>query len=173
MFILAHYLKGHACEFYTREVSGDPYCWQLRRFFMELFNHCFPIDFRMKQREKLNCCYKNEKSVREYIYELSELWNMIGDVAERQRVTCLWTGLNLSIQTELWKKELNPESSSFREVQSAAEVIEIVHSIPTQGHDCRNKEGKDGGNSYPKVGQTPKCDDQRGGRGDHHHNGRF
>jgi hypothetical protein len=89
VFILAHYLNGRVHEFYTREVSGDPYHWRLRRFFTELFNHCFPIDFRMKQREKLNWCYQNDKSVREYIYELSELWNMIGDVAERQRVTCL------------------------------------------------------------------------------------
>ncbi|KAG1897256.1 uncharacterized protein F5891DRAFT_907670, partial [Suillus fuscotomentosus] len=85
--------------------------------------------------------YQNDKTVREYIYELSELWNMIGDVAERQRVTRLWTGLNPSIQTELWKKELNPESSSFREVQSVAEVIEIAHSIPTRGRERRAKDG--------------------------------
>ncbi|KIK43567.1 hypothetical protein CY34DRAFT_23515 [Suillus luteus UH-Slu-Lm8-n1] len=130
VFILAHYLKGRAREFYTREVSGDPYRWRLRKFFTELFNHCFPIDFRMRQREKLNRCYQNEKSVREYIYELSELWNMIGDVPERQKVTRLWTGFKPEIQTELWKKELNPESSTFREVSNAAEIIEIAHSVP-------------------------------------------
>ncbi|KAG2098402.1 uncharacterized protein F5147DRAFT_815844 [Suillus discolor] len=135
VFILAHYLKGRVREFYTREVSGDPYRWRLRRFFTELFNHCFPIDFRMKQREKLNRSYQNEKTVREYIYELSELWNMIGDVAERQQVTHLWTGPNPSIQMELWKKELNPESSSFREVQSVAEIIEIAHSVPTRSRE--------------------------------------
>ena len=82
VFILVHYLKGRAREFYTREVSGDPYCWRLKDFFTELFNYCFPINFRMKQQEKLNCCYQNDKSVCEYIYELSELWNMIGDVGE-------------------------------------------------------------------------------------------
>jgi hypothetical protein len=135
VFILAHYLKGRAREFYTREVSGDPYRWRLRRFFTELFNHCFPIDFRMRQREKLNRCYQNEKSVREYIYELSELWNMIGDVPERQKVTRLWTGFKPEIQTELWKKELNPESSTFREVSNAAEIIEIAHSVPTRSRD--------------------------------------
>ncbi|KAG2045861.1 hypothetical protein BDR06DRAFT_985729 [Suillus hirtellus] len=140
VFILAHYLKGRAREFYTREVYGDPYHWRLRRFFTELFNHCFPIDFRMKQREKLNHCYQNDKTVREYIYELSELWNMIGDVAERQR-------------TELWKKELNPESSLFHEVQSAAEVIKIMHLVPTRGCDCRAKDRRDGGNPNSKTGK--------------------
>jgi hypothetical protein len=114
VFILAHYLKGRVHEFYTREVSGDPYRWRLRRFFTELFNHCFPIDFWMKQRDKLNRCYQNSKTVREYIYELSELWNMIGDVAERQRVMRLWMGLNPSIQTELWKKNLTQNPRCFK-----------------------------------------------------------
>ncbi|KAG1796007.1 uncharacterized protein HD556DRAFT_1307223 [Suillus plorans] len=164
VFILAHYLKGRAREFYTREVSGDPYRWRLRRFFTELFNHCFPIDFRMKQREKLNRCYQNGKTVREYIYELSELWNMIGDVAERQR-------------TELWKKELNPESSSFREVQSAAEVIEIAHSVPVRSREHRTKEGRDGANPGTKPGDgggrtQSKTDDHKGRRGDCRRNGR-
>jgi len=74
--------------------------------------------------------------VRDYIYELNELWNMIGDVDERDQVTRLWTGLNTEIQRELWKKELNPEVSSFKEVQSAAEIIEIAHSVP-MGRDNR------------------------------------
>jgi hypothetical protein len=124
---------------YVRKVSGDPYRWRLKEFFTELFNYCFPINFRMKQREKLNRCYQNDKTVREYIYELSELWNTIGDVDERQKVSFLWTGLTASIQTELWKKELNPESSSFREVRNAAEIIEIAHSIPQNSRNRRTQ----------------------------------
>jgi len=42
VFILAHYLKGRAREFYTREVSGDPYHWRLKDFFTELFNIVSP-----------------------------------------------------------------------------------------------------------------------------------
>lgn len=71
------------------------------------------------------------------MYELNELWNMIGDVDERDRVSRLWTGLSTEIQRELWKKELNPETSSFKEVQSAAEIIEIAHSVP-MGRDKRS-----------------------------------
>ena len=47
-FILSHYLKGRAHEFYVQEVSGDPYRWRLSTFFRELFNYCFPVDFRIK-----------------------------------------------------------------------------------------------------------------------------
>jgi len=159
VFILAHYLKGRAREFYTREVSGDPYHWRLKDFFTELFNYCFPINFRMKQREKLNCCYQNDKSVREYIYKLSELWNMIGDVGERQKVTRLWTGLSATIQTELWKKELNPESLSFCEVKNVAEIIEIAHSVLMRDRDHCPKD------RAPK-GEVNSGDNPRGSKGD-------
>jgi hypothetical protein len=108
----------------------------------------------MRRQEKLNRCYQNEKSVREYIYELSELWNMIGDVPKRQKVTCLWMGLKSKIQMELWKKELNPESSTFREVSNAAEIIEIAHLVPTRSRDRRAKENNRGGNPNPKSGRS-------------------
>ena len=62
---------------------------------------------------------------------------MIGDIDEHQKVSCLWTGLTASIQTELWKKELNPESSSFCEVRNAAEIIEIAHLVPQNSQDRR------------------------------------
>ncbi|KAG1793840.1 uncharacterized protein HD556DRAFT_1476184 [Suillus plorans] len=145
VYILAHHLKGRAREFYIREVSGDPYRWRLREFFTKLFNYCFPVNFRMEQRAKLNKCYQNTKSVREYVYELSELWNMIGDVEERQKVSRFWTGLSPSIQAELWKKELNPESSSFREVRNAAEIIEIAHSVPIHRRDKEKPTSGSGG----------------------------
>ena len=53
VFILSHYLSSKAHEFYVREVAGNPYKWRPQDFFLELFNSCFPIDFRMKQHEKL------------------------------------------------------------------------------------------------------------------------
>ncbi|KAJ8580213.1 hypothetical protein M405DRAFT_684737, partial [Rhizopogon salebrosus TDB-379] len=116
VFVLSHYLTGRAHEYYIREVAGDPYRWRLPEFFTEMFNYCFPINFRTKQREKLKRCYQNDKTVRAFVYELNELWNMIGDIDERQRVDRFWFGLNAEIQRDLWKKELNPEISTFAEV---------------------------------------------------------
>ena len=92
-FILLHYLTGRAYEFYVCEVSGKPYRWRLPDFFRELFNYCFPVDFRIKQRAKLRCCYQNSSRVRDYVYELNELWTMIGDIDERTCVHKLWFGL--------------------------------------------------------------------------------
>jgi len=131
-FILSHYLTGKAHEFYIREVSGDPYGWRLPEFFRELFNYCFPVDFRIKQRRKLLRCYQNDQKVRDYIYELNELWVMIGETDERTQVHKLWFGLRKEIQHDLWREKLNPEISSLKDVIAAAEIIEIAQSVTSE-----------------------------------------
>ncbi|KIN92989.1 hypothetical protein M404DRAFT_36508 [Pisolithus tinctorius Marx 270] len=128
-FVLSHYLTGKAYEFYVREVSGDPYKWRLSDFFMELFNYCFPINFRLWQREKLQACYQNSKTVKNYVYELNELWNMIGETDERAKVHKLWSGLRKELQQDLWREKLNLEISSLKRVIASAEVLEIAQSI--------------------------------------------
>ena len=86
VFILSHYLSGKVHEFYVSKVAGNPYKWRPQDFFLELFNSCFPIDFRMKQCEKLKRTYQNERSIHDYVSELNELWNLIGDITEWDQV---------------------------------------------------------------------------------------
>ncbi|KIM50769.1 hypothetical protein SCLCIDRAFT_34004 [Scleroderma citrinum Foug A] len=128
-FILSHYLTGKMHEFYVRKVSRDPYCWCLPEFFRELFNYCFPVDFRIKQRQKLQCCYQNDQKVKDYVYELDELWTMIGEMDERTQVHKLWFGLRKEIQHDLWREKLNPEISTLEDMIAAAEIIEIAQSV--------------------------------------------
>lgn len=99
-----------------REVSGDPYKWRLSDFFTELFNYCFPINFRL--------------------YELNELWNMIGETDERAKVHKLWFGLRKELQKDLWKEKLNPEISSLKKIATTAEILEIAQSV-TDDHTKR------------------------------------
>ncbi|KAI6010273.1 hypothetical protein EDC04DRAFT_2960670 [Pisolithus marmoratus] len=129
VFILSHYLTKKAHEFYVCEVSGDPYKWQLSDFFMELFNYCFPVNFCLLQREKLKSCYQNSKTVKEYLHNLNELWNMIGKRDERTKVHKFWSGLWKDLQHDLWKEKLNPEISSLKKVAATAEILEIAQSI--------------------------------------------
>lgn len=78
-------ITGKAHGFYTREASSDPYRWNIHDFLLELFNNCVPVDFRTKQRAKLSECLQRQRTVREYVAELYELWNPIGDVSEREK----------------------------------------------------------------------------------------
>ena len=49
---LKKYLSGRAFMFYMCDVAHEPKQWTLAHFLEELFNHCFPMNFRTIQREK-------------------------------------------------------------------------------------------------------------------------
>ena len=53
VFLLSYYLTGRAYDFYTQKVSSNEEEWTLRRFYNELFNYCFPVDYRMQLRKNL------------------------------------------------------------------------------------------------------------------------
>ncbi|KAF8814449.1 hypothetical protein BYT27DRAFT_7064892, partial [Phlegmacium glaucopus] len=125
VFLLSYFLAGKAYDFYTQKVSMNEEEWTLPQFYTELFNYCFPIDYRMQMRRALAQCHQNEKSVVEYVHELQELFNMIGDIPEQDKVIKFWNSARPVIQKGLWRDNLNPEISSWDEVVSQAEVIEI------------------------------------------------
>ncbi|KAJ8473319.1 hypothetical protein ONZ51_g7961 [Trametes cubensis] len=62
-------------------------------------------------------------------------------VSEESKVEKLWYGLRPTIQAELWRAKLNPATSTWAEVQSEAEVAEIVLAVsagvgrPGRQHD--------------------------------------
>ena len=129
VFLLSYYLTGKAYDFYTQRVSSNEEEWTLCQFYDELFNFCFPIDYRMQLRKNLNRCHQNDKSVTEYTHELQELFNMIGDVPERDRVLKFWNGSRPVIQKGLWRDNLNPETSPWDRVVAQAEIIEISENV--------------------------------------------
>jgi len=74
-------------------------------------------------------CYQNDRGVRDFLYDLNELWNTIGETEERTKVNKFWFGLRKTIQQDLWLEKLNPEVSRLKEVVSVAEIIEISQSV--------------------------------------------
>jgi hypothetical protein len=122
-------LDGVAYDFYTQKVSMNFAQWNLPEFFEELFNYCFPINYRMEQRLRLKRCFQNDKKVSAYVHELEELYNMIGAVDKREKVIKLWYGLRSSIQQGLWRDLLNPETSTWEEVVDHAAIIEISQNV--------------------------------------------
>ena len=103
--------------------------WSLPQFFTELFNYCFPIDYQMQMWWSLAHCHQNDKTVTEYTHELQELFNMIGDIPEQDKVIKFWNGAQPIIQKGLWCDNLNPEISTWDKVINQAEIIEISENI--------------------------------------------
>ena len=129
VFLLSYYLTGRAYDFYTQKVAINEEQWDLQDFYSELFNYCFPVDYRMQMRKTLARCHQNERSIAEFTHELSELFNMIGDVPERDKVLKFWNGARPVIQKGLWRDNLNPEISSWDQVVAQAEIIEISENV--------------------------------------------
>ncbi|KZT17982.1 hypothetical protein NEOLEDRAFT_1050895, partial [Neolentinus lepideus HHB14362 ss-1] len=123
---ISHHLEGKAYDFYNNTVSSNPRRWKTTKFFTGLFDYCFPVDFRDNLRMKIRRCHQDNRTVKEYVFELTELLNMIGTLSKRDKVVKLWGGFNKSIQAKLWDKEdLSPEHSSWETVIRNAERCEI------------------------------------------------
>jgi hypothetical protein len=70
-----------------------------------------------------------KKIVTEYTHKLLELFNMIEDISERDKVLKFWNGVQPVIQKGLWRDNLNPEISSWDQVVAQAEIIEISENV--------------------------------------------
>jgi hypothetical protein len=93
IFYLSYRLKAKASDFYEREVAKDESNWTLESFFWGLFEYCFPVDFRSKQRDKLNRCFQNQKSISEHTAEWEQILNMIGLEDNQEKVAKYWRSL--------------------------------------------------------------------------------
>lgn len=170
---ISHFLTGDAYSFYTLEVSANPSAWDLHRFFRGLFNHCFPVNFRLSQLEKLQTFSQGNKSVKSFVHELKNLFLMAGIMSERDKVLKLWNGLNAYLQRELWRFQLSPTESSFEEVVSAAIRFEISALAAKGsrgggeggGRDNRGDGGGGGSNHNSHGGRDNRNGRRRDGRG--------
>ncbi|KAF9023198.1 hypothetical protein BDZ89DRAFT_955874, partial [Hymenopellis radicata] len=144
---LARYLTGIAHDFYISKVADDVRNWRLKQFFTALYNHCFPLTYRMDQRAKLDNCRQGERTVRQHITSLSELFNTVGITDERDRVIRLWRSLSSRIQQELWKEKLTPETSLYDEVVNAAELAEMILAIGRRNYEQTNPNNRRNDNS--------------------------
>jgi hypothetical protein len=126
--------------------------WTLNNFFTEMFNYCFPSNYRTQMCNKLEKLAQGyNQSVIEFVYELEELFNLIGAISERDRVLKLWNGLRFDLQTALWRDGLHPEVSTWEEVVGQAETIEISRNVTGRNHGDQKKgefPKRHKGNSY-------------------------
>ncbi|KAG5720615.1 hypothetical protein E4T56_gene4559 [Termitomyces sp. T112] len=170
VLVVSEFLTGRAWTFYSREVSRAPEVWSMERFFKELFNDCFPINYRNKQRYKLQHLRQGKMTVRDYVGELQELFPIVGSTNSKEKVVKLFNGFRTSIQWELYRMGLNPETSRWKKVVSKAEFVEMAESVdldydnPGAGcHPSRQDKRSEGGRGF----QTHR---ERRGKGHLHHN---
>ena len=126
---LEPFVTGNAAKFYSLRVGLNPRKWTLRRFFEQLFDYCFPPNFRSLQREKFSQSCQNGRKVREYVRELQDLSASIGDVRHRSFILQYWKGSDLYIRLKWAEAGYSPETASLHELQTAAERYELAEDI--------------------------------------------
>ncbi|TDL28990.1 hypothetical protein BD410DRAFT_698689, partial [Rickenella mellea] len=91
---LKKYLSDRAANFFMTEVAvnASNTAWTLPMFLRELFNYCFPPNFRNVRRHRFNECAQRGRTVRDYLRDLQDIANSVGDVSPRQLVIRFWDG---------------------------------------------------------------------------------
>lgn len=116
--------------------------WRLTKFFEELFNYCFPLNYRNQQHSKLKRCYQNNCSVSEYVYDLENLLALVGGIGKHKSVIRLWDGFNQRLQYELTHAKLNKEFHSWTKIVRKAVLIEMADFDNELGLRPRDKKGE-------------------------------
>ncbi|KAJ6457832.1 hypothetical protein C8R47DRAFT_1203327 [Mycena vitilis] len=138
VFYLSYFLESKARDFYNQVVVRDEDSYTLEKFFLELFEFCFPVDFRGKQRKRLARCKQDRRSVTAHVAEFSQIYNTIGLVEGQEKVVKLWNSLRADIRQEMYRKDLDPEISSWDEVVRAAERAEIIRNLDSDSESSES-----------------------------------
>ncbi|KAL0562937.1 hypothetical protein V5O48_019141, partial [Marasmius crinis-equi] len=139
--IISYWLEDRAYGFYERTCGDCPEEWTLKDFLIQLYNYIFPLSFRTEQRQKLKTLTQHGRRIREYVGEFEDLCDIIGITDERGMVTMLWDGFDSHISAGLYNRDLHPERSSFKDVISAAEMVELVEGVK-KGNNTGRTESK-------------------------------
>ncbi|KAJ7674411.1 hypothetical protein B0H17DRAFT_852020, partial [Mycena rosella] len=136
VYFISYYLDGRALDFYNQVVVPDEERWDLEKFFIELFEFCFPADFCNKQRKRLERCYQGPKDIAAHVAEWSEIWNTIGLEDTQEKVVRLFNSFTYVIQGEIYRKGYDPEESTWDEILKAAEQAEILLKLVSKNQDA-------------------------------------
>jgi hypothetical protein len=135
VFFVSYYLDGKALDFYNQVVVPREESWNLKRFFFELFEFCFPVDFRNTQRKQLNRCFQGTKEVAAHVVEWSEIYNTIRLEDNQEKVVKIFNSFTFAVQTEIYRKGLDPEVSTWDEIVKSAEQAEILLKLATKDRE--------------------------------------
>ncbi|KAF8172626.1 hypothetical protein K438DRAFT_1611694, partial [Mycena galopus ATCC 62051] len=164
VYYVSYYLDGKALNFYNQVVSKDEENWDLKRFFIELFEFCFPVDFRNTQRKQLNCCFQGTKTVAAHVAEWQHIWNTIGLEDTQEKIVKLFNSFTYPVQTEIYRKNIDPEVNAWDEVVKAAEQAEVLLKLANRNQDSNGGSSKRPAQTQQKQNGSSRDSNSQGGQ---------
>lgn len=121
----SHFLRGKAAQVYEQEIALYSSHYTLSEMYAIIFNGCFPANFRSEVWMQICRLQQGEKTICEYVYELHQLYTMLGDESDRNKVIKLWEGFNADIREGLYTQRYHKEVDTWNEVVTMAESLEL------------------------------------------------
>lgn len=124
---IASFLKGKALNFYMQKGELYKTQWDLKTFYSQLFDFCFPPNYQMNLHDRLDkTIQQSDHSVIQYAYNILEIFGMLGNITAKDQVLKLWKGFKLEIQEGLWRDKLNPDHDTWNKILDQAVGIEML-----------------------------------------------
>ncbi|KAF5317139.1 hypothetical protein D9611_003825 [Ephemerocybe angulata] len=139
VYKISTFLKGHAYSFYARVVSPSVENWTVSQFFKALFDACFPVDYKERQRDILENIKQGKYELRSYLAKLDELFMAAGVMQQREQARYLWRGLRAETKERLRYDGISPESSSLGRIVRKAEHAELAWKLTQSQRQERDR----------------------------------
>ncbi|KAG9123637.1 hypothetical protein FRC07_014422, partial [Ceratobasidium sp. 392] len=122
-------LTGKASAWYLANVATSQEEYTMSRIYQDLFEHCFPADFRDKLRKEYERLRQRDMSVQDYFAKLNQLRRRLKGVSDRQHAQRAFDGADQDIQCEWALKGYDADTASFDELKESALDIERALKI--------------------------------------------
>ncbi|EJD37457.1 hypothetical protein AURDEDRAFT_173428 [Auricularia subglabra TFB-10046 SS5] len=122
--MLSSFLSDKAARFFMNSVIMSDETWNFRKLYNALFDHCFPVDFKLLLRKKFAQAKQGSRSVREFARDLKIMARRFPDIGKRQMVQVLFEGVHNYIRQKWHEFRYNLDENTYDELVAAAEHFE-------------------------------------------------
>jgi hypothetical protein len=144
--ILGKYLRKRAYKYYDQEILSKRKKLTLSQFFSGLFDYVFPPDFRAQQRDRFDECSQHGRNVRDFLQNLRDLANTIGDLEDKDIVLAFWRRCERYLRVELTRDGYSADSIPLQTLEELSIQHERTHNLlereardPKSGNSVRNR----------------------------------
>ena len=93
-------------------------------------------DFQLEVQMQIQHLRQGEKTVQEYVYVLYQLYTMLSDKSDRNKVIKLWEGFNSDIHEGSYTQHYHKEVNTWDEVVTMAESLELGLNEAKKERNC-------------------------------------
>jgi hypothetical protein len=124
---LQNFMSGKAGNWFMTYVARDPTKYTVDSLQKELFNHCFPPDYRRAIRARFNNLSQGSRMLRDFIRELNTIAERIPDISEPNVIQRLWDGAQPYLRSAWLRDGFDPELSTLAQLEESGNRFELAH----------------------------------------------